>query len=169
MADASLLVVLDEARKKTLRVVDGITRKHALWTPPGERNHILWNTGHIYCMVERVTTAALTGITEVPESLPENWWTMFGWNSQPDQIDREAWPNPSEIVEQLYEQHHRLRHYLASIPEHELASAPDGKQASSESKTTRGLILHALHDESFHAGQIWLLRKLLVHHRQATR
>src|SRR5437868_3505521 len=43
MPDASLLLLLDEVRGKTLRILDAAPDGYALWAPAGLQNHILWH------------------------------------------------------------------------------------------------------------------------------
>jgi hypothetical protein len=38
---------LHQIRRRIIRSVDGITNEELLWIPPGFRNNILWNLGHI--------------------------------------------------------------------------------------------------------------------------
>ncbi len=48
MFDESLLLLLDEVRGKTLRLLQDVTGKDARWFPPGLHNHVLWHAGHSY-------------------------------------------------------------------------------------------------------------------------
>jgi hypothetical protein len=41
MPDKSLILILDEVRGKTLRLLDSVDEKHARWAPPGLQNSIL--------------------------------------------------------------------------------------------------------------------------------
>src|SRR4051812_37761162 len=79
MPDASLLLLLDEVRGKTLRILDATPDEYALWAPPGLQNHILWHAGHSYVVVESLAMRALRRQAEIPEG----WFEMFSWESRP--------------------------------------------------------------------------------------
>ena len=48
MTDNFLVMLLDEVRGKTMRVLRGVTEAQARWAPPGLHNSILWHAGHAY-------------------------------------------------------------------------------------------------------------------------
>lgn len=153
MSDRSLLLLLDEVRGKTLHLLQGLSEKAARWSPPGLHNHILWHAGHSYVLVESL---AMEAIGNKPE-IPDGWFEMFSWQSDPSQVAQDRWPPLAEVVAQLTEQHLRLRPMIERLPEEELSSPMPGRS----NRTVRYAILHGLHDEACHSGEIWLLRKLL--------
>jgi hypothetical protein len=153
MPDRSFLLLFDEVRGKTLRLLDGVTEEHARWAPPGLRNHILWHSGHCYVLVEWFTQRA---VDQRPE-IPKNWLPMFDWNSDPDKTPEERWQQFSSVANALKKQHYRLRHIIDGLTEEELTSPVP----SSPNHTVRYAILHGIHDEACHGGEIWLLRKLM--------
>jgi hypothetical protein len=59
MPDASLCLLLEEVRGKTLRILRAVPPEHALWAPPGLQNHITWHAGHCHFVVEWLTMAPL--------------------------------------------------------------------------------------------------------------
>ncbi len=152
MADQTLLMLFDEVRGKTLRLLEGVTNAQARWAPPGLANHIVWHAGHIYVVVEALTLEALGETVE----LPAGWHVMFSWQSRPADVPGERWPTLIEVVEALRSQHHRLRALVAALNAEQLAAPPAGAQEGS----LRHRIVHALHDEANHGGEIWLLRKM---------
>ena len=79
MPDQTLLLLLDEVRGKTLRVLDATPAEFALRAPPRLGNHILWYAGHSYVVVEALTMRALGR----PPENPEGWFEMFSWDSRP--------------------------------------------------------------------------------------
>jgi hypothetical protein len=90
---------------------------------------------------------------------PPGWWEMFGWDSRPASVPDSQWPRLAEVTEQLDKQHLWLREILSKLSNERLdAPAPEQPE-----KTVRYCIVHALHDEACHAGEIWLLRKMLLH------
>lgn len=152
VADQSLLMLFDEVRDKTLTVLQGVTREQALRAPPGLHNNILWHAAHCCVVVEWLIARAL----DRPPQLPHGWFEMFSWKARPAQIPADRWPSLEEVVGQLHGQRQRLRGVLAELGEERLsAGVPRRPQRS-----VRNLIIHALHDEACHAGEIWLLRKM---------
>jgi hypothetical protein len=153
MPDLSLLLLLDEVRGKTLRLLDGVTDQQARWTPPGLHNHILWHAGHSYVLVESLVMEC---VGKRPQ-LPEGWFEIFSWQSDPARVAGDRWPPLSEVVAELARQHQRLRQVVAGLSEDQLARP----MPASRGRSARYAIIHGLHDEACHSGEIWLLRKLL--------
>lgn len=159
MPDASLLTMFDEVRGKTLKLLE-FAPEEARWTPPGTDNCLLWHAGHIFCVVERMVTAAISGQPGVPASIPRGWWDVFGWDSRPQHVPAEAWPELSHVAGQLRAQHARLRQALAKLTEDQLCASLNLPGWGWSGAPVRRLIIHAFHDEACHSGEIWLLRKL---------
>jgi hypothetical protein len=159
VADASLLTMFDEVRGKTLRLVQ-VEPRQALWTPPGTSNLILWHAGHALCVVERLTLTALEGRDDEPPALPPGWWDLFGWDSTPATTPAAAWPELAAVVEQLREQHARLGRTFAEITPQTLDEPLDLPDYPWHGYSKRFILLHGIHDEACHGGEIWLLRKL---------
>jgi len=88
MFDQSLLLLLDEVRGKTLRLLQDVTGKDARWFPPGLHNHILWHAGHSYVLVESLAMEA----TGQQPDIPEGWFEMFSWKSDPARVAPDRWP-----------------------------------------------------------------------------
>jgi hypothetical protein len=82
---------------------------------------------------------------------------MFSWRSDPTHVAPDRWPPLTQVVAQLTEQHSRLRRVIEGLNDEQLSSPVPGKG----NRTVRFAILHGLHDEACHSGEIWLLRKLL--------
>jgi len=156
MSDRSLLLLLDEVRGKTLRLLQGVGEKEARWSPPGLHNHILWHAGHSYVLVESLTMEA---VGQQPQ-IPDGWFEIFSWRSDPARVAADRWPPLSKVVAQLTQQHLRLRQVVEGLSDEQLSSPMLGNR----NRTVRYAILHGLHDEACHSGEIWLLRKLLRFH-----
>ncbi len=152
MADASLILVLDEVRRKTLALLDGVTDEQARWAPRGMQNTILWHAGHCYILLEWLTMQSLG---RQPQA-PEGWFEMFSWDSRPASIPPDRWPDLAEVVERLGAQLPRMRDTLSDLTEEQLTQPAIGRTH----RSVRYHILHALHDEACHSGEIWLLRKM---------
>ncbi len=153
MPDQSLLLLLDEVRGKTLRLLHAVTDQEAHWPPPELHNHILWHAGHSFVLVESL---AMEAIGHQPE-IPEGWFEMFSWKSDPVRVAPDRWPPLAQVVAQLTEQHLHLRRVIAGLSDEQLSSPVPGKG----NRTVRSAILHGLHDEACHSGEVWLLRKLI--------
>ncbi len=153
MSDRSLLLLWDEVREKTLRLLQGVTDEEALWSPPGLHNHILWHAGHSYVLVESLI---MEGGGDKPV-IPDGWFDIFSWKSEPAHVPSDRWPLLSEVVAQLTHQNLRLRHVIGLLNEKQLS----GPMPGNVNRTVRYAIVHGLHDEACHSGEIWLLRKLI--------
>lgn len=160
MPDPSLLTMFDEVRGKTLRLIDGISQADALWTPDGTDNPILWHAGHIFCVVETLCAHALDPTDKIPATIPPGWFAAFGWGSKPETDSRESWPPIDQVAAHLRAQHTRLRETLSALTDAQLSAPPQ--------EPARLRILHALHDEALHGGEMKLLRKMREHARQTT-
>jgi hypothetical protein len=83
--------------------------------------------------------------------LPDGWFETFGWDSQPRTTT--DWPDISEVVAELRGQWPRLTAAISTLlPEqlNQLLGPPHDAT----------LLVHALHDEANHQGEMWLLRKM---------
>jgi hypothetical protein len=155
MPDATLLVLLDEVRGKTLRALQDVNAEQAGWAPAGLQNTILWHAGHSYILAEWLAMRRLRRPTQVPEG----WFEMFSWESRPAQVPADRWPPLAEVIAQLAAQHRRLRQAISEATEDELAATA----IDNSNRTIRSSIVHGLHDEACHCGEILLLRKLQSH------
>jgi len=152
MADESILLLLEEVRGKTRRLLDSVSEADARWAPPGLQNTILWHAGHAYLLLEWLTMKAL-GRTP---HLPEDWYELFSWDSHPASIPAAHWPTLAEVIVRLEEQHERMRQVFQRLSEQALSEpAADHPETS-----IRFAVVHALHDEACHCGEIHFLRKL---------
>jgi hypothetical protein len=152
MPDPSLLMLLDEVRGKTLEVLAGVTDRQARWAPTGLQNTILWHAGHSYVATECLTMEA---VGREPQ-LPAGWFETFSWESRPGKVSADRWPMLADVLAQLRAQHARLRAVIAELTEDQL----DSPLRERPDTSVRYRILHALHDEACHTGEIWLLRKM---------
>ena len=149
--DKTLALLATEVRGKTLWLVDGVGEEMARFTGPGLCNSILWHAGHVLVVIEHLAVAPATG---QPPALPEGWFEKFGWDSRPLTVT--DWPAASEVVAALREQLPRLTAAITNLSPEQLDQIVDPTQGS----TLRYDILHGLHDEANHQGELWLLRKM---------
>jgi hypothetical protein len=154
MSDQTLLTLLDEIRGKTLAVLEGVNEEESRWVPSGLQNSIRWHAGHCYIVVEWLCADAV-GIEPVA---PDGWFELFSWESRPQTVQADCWPALALIAEQLISQRERLLFTFSRLTEAQLDVALPARRHQS----VRREIVHALHDEACHCGEIWLLRKLLT-------
>ncbi len=152
MPDESLLLLAKEVRGKTLRILDSVTEHQALFAPPGLHNSILWHAGHSLIVVEHLGVSPATG---KPPIYPPDWFDKFSWESQPATVKQ--WPTLAEVKTKLIDQAERLTAAIQHLTERQL-SQNIGDPANPRS--LRLSILHGLHDEAGHQGEMWLLKKL---------
>jgi hypothetical protein len=151
--DETLVLLAKEIRRKTLKLIDGVSEEDARWAPEGTSNHLLWHAGHAYVLGETLGLAAIEGR---PGKYPHEWFESFSWKSLPRAVQK--WPTLAEVREALQKQDAEL---VAAIEK--LAPEQLGKNIGSAEKprTLRYSILHGLHDEANHQGEMYLLRKLI--------
>ena len=153
MADESLLLLATEVRGKTLRLLDGVTDGDmARFAAPGLNNSILWHAGHSLFVVEHLGLVPATGATA--HGYPAAWVEKFSANSTPATV--KDWPPLADVVAALREQLTRLTTVIGSLSGERLDRIVD----PARNRTLRYSILHGLHDEAGHQGEIWLLRKM---------
>ena len=152
MPDETLLTLAREVRGKTLRLLDGVPEDLAHFTA-GLSNSTLWHAGHALMLVEHLCITPATGR---PPEYPKGWFEMFGWDSRPATVAPKAWPPLAEVVRRLRGQLDRLVEAIESLPPERLNQVCD----PARNRTLRYSIVHGLHDEACHQGEIHLLRKL---------
>jgi DinB family protein len=152
MRDQSLLILIKDIRGKTLRILDNVTEDQARFAPPGLQNTILWHAGHALVVVEHLAASPASG---KPPAYPEDWFEKFNWKSQPATVKQ--WPTLADVKTKLIDQRDRLLAAVEKLTEQQLSQAPN---AADPSRILRWSIIHGLHDEANHQGEMWLLKKL---------
>jgi hypothetical protein len=94
-----------------------------------------------------------TGCSE----LPLGWAEAFGMGSRPD-LRGEPWPARDEILRLLREQLPRLVTVMDSLTDADL-EAPPRFSAGGDRRRLGECVLHGLHDEANHQGEMYLLLK----------
>jgi hypothetical protein len=151
MADETLVLLASEERGKTLRLLKGVSDQDARWAPQGLSNNILWHAGHSLWVVEHLGLAPATG---KPLQLPDGWKDLFAAGSKPTPAT--PWPPLAQVIDRLQEQLTRLTTTLRALSDDRLTQIID----PARNRTLRYSILHGLHDEAGHQGEIYLLKKL---------
>ena len=157
----TMLTLANEVRGKTLRLLEGVPADLARFTGPGLSNSTLWHAGHALMLVEHLCIIPAAG--GAPQ-YPAGWFDMFSWRSVPVAVPKDAWPPLTEVVERLREQLTRLRRVIEGLTPERLDRLTD----PSRNRTLRYSIVHGLHDEASHQGEIYLLRKLYAKQAAAT-
>ena len=140
-----------QVRGSTLQVFDSAKDDWLTWSPEGTSNHILWHAGHAVRLQDVLCVELLTGRSE----LPEGWAAMFRPGSQPNAINE--WPSRDAVGSLLRSQLGRVLEILQRTPEDILLQTPPKFR---DTRTTLGWIIHGLHDEAKHNGEMYLLSKL---------
>lgn len=156
MPDDTLTLLANEVRGKTLRLIDAVPEDAARFAPAGLSNSVLWHAGHALVIVEHLGVMPATGR---PAAYPPEWFDKFSAKSTPASVT--SWPKLAEVAAALRDQLGRLTAAIAGLSQADLERVVDPQR----NRTLRYSILHGLHDEAGHQGEIWLLRKL--HGRQA--
>lgn len=122
-------------------------------------NHALWFLGHLaiaddYC---RATIAP-----ERAHALPAEFQRLFGMGSQPV-ADPAAYPPVETVQAQTDAARGALLAAVAALSDEQLAAPPAGGQQGFLPASTAGALLFFAEHESFHLGQISLVRRALGH------
>ncbi len=152
MPDRCLLLLLEEVRAKTLRILKSVPAEHAQWAPAGLQNTILWHAGHAYVLVESIT---MNSLGRTPQ-IPDGWSELFSPGSHPALVPANRWPSLSEVIQHLEAQHKRLEKIISELSDDQLES----RWASNLRRCAQSAILHGLHDEACHCGEMHLLHKM---------
>ena len=151
MSAAALVELARQVRGETLRLLEAAPEAWLTWAPPGTSNHILWHAGHALWVGDVLIVEPITGASE----LPAGWAEKFGMDCRPVSQTRD-WPPRSAIHQLLSNQLTRLEQLLAVLPVDRLANPrPD-----LDSRSLVSEIVHGLHDEAKHQGEMHLLLKM---------
>ena len=152
MADETLNLLATEVRGKTLRLLEGVSDDMSRFAAPGLSNTVLWHAGHSLYVVELLGVMPATGAKE--PGYPADWSDKFRAGSVPETV--KTWPPLADVVNALRDQLQRLTNAIGSLSPQQLDEIVNPQKG----RTLRYSILHGLHDEAGHQGEIWLLRKM---------
>ncbi len=141
-----------QVRRDTVQILDAAQPSWLTYAPPGTSNHILWHAGHAVWLQDVLCLRLLAGASE----LPEGWSRTFGMNCRPVG-ETEDWPSRDEVRERLRSQLYRQLQLLAAVGDARLAEPADPDRGTA---TIAERIIHGLHDEAKHCGEMYLLLKL---------
>lgn len=146
-----LIELAKQVRGTTVDFLESVPDDWLLWAPPGTSNHITWHAGHAVWVQDCLCVEPLSGVSD----LPLGWSERFGMNCRPV-ADTHDWPERSELLHHL---HTQLSRILALFDEHSDGLGKIGQNQDGQWDLTRGVI-HGLHDEARHQGEMYLLMKL---------
>jgi hypothetical protein len=147
---ATLTELVRQVRSGTLEILAAADERWLTWAPPGTSNHILWHAGHALWLGDVLGVELITGQSE----LPPGWAETFGMDCRPVG-ETNRWPSRAEVDRLLRQQARRSIKLLGELPRERL-EIPGGDG----SRTLAGRILHGLHDEARHQGEMYLLWKM---------
>lgn len=147
---AALAELARQARTDTILILEETPERHLTWSPRGTRNHILWHAGHCVCVGDVLGVELLSGRSE----LPPGWNDLFAMGTDPG-FSRSNPPARRRLVDLLREQHRRLLELLAAATEADLT------RRVWERFMVADRIVHGLHDEARHSGEMYLLLKMI--------
>ncbi|GBD35625.1 hypothetical protein HRbin36_00738 [bacterium HR36] len=145
-----------QVRTRTRDILAAAKTEWLTWAPEGTSNHILWHAGHAVWLMDVLGVELLTGRSE----LPAGWAEKFGMRCRPPRLTSD-WPSRDTVDRLLAEQLLRFCQLLDSTPQDRLAVPSDTTQAR---YSLSGQILHGLHDEACHSGEMYLLLKMCRRH-----
>jgi len=140
-----------EVRQDTLQILVATQAAWLTWAPPQTANHILWHAGHALWLQDVMCVQPLGGSSE----LPAGWAERFGMNSFPAGIS--AWLARDEVQRLLEDQLQRMLTLLADVSAAQLSQPA---RSLGGRRSLAGWIIHGLHDEAKHSGEMYLLWKL---------
>jgi hypothetical protein len=153
MSDQSQLQELArQVRSDTLRVLLATEPPWLTWAPDGTSNHILWHAGHALWLQDSLCIAPITSHSE----LPDNWEITFGMNCRPVRQTNQ-WPDRNTMQQLLQQQ---FKRQIAIIGELSAVQLNQIHPRLSAQWTLAGWIMHGLHDEAKHCGEMYLLWKM---------
>jgi hypothetical protein len=143
-----------EVRERTIQLLEAARRSELTWAPPGTSNHILWHAGHALWLQDVLCVQLVTGKSE----LPPGWAEMVQMGSRPGSW-KKPWPARGELLEALAAQLPRLVQVITPLGGAQFDALPPHAHRG-DTRTLGECILHGLHDEASHQGEMYLLLKM---------
>ena len=149
---ATLQEMARQVRRDTLKILDAAEPNWLTYAPPGTSNHILWHAGHALWLQDVLCVQLLTGHDE----LPVGWSEKFGMDCRTVSQTKD-WPSRDELRELLQGQLRRVLQLMANTTNERLTQTADSSRGTA---TIADRIIHGLHDEAKHSGEMYLIFKL---------
>ncbi len=151
---AGLQHLANDVRNRTIQLLQAAAQHELTWVPGGTSNHLIWHAGHALWVQDVLCLKLITGSSE----LPGGWEEMFKMGSRPASWS-EPWPAKEELLVQLKAQLPRLVQRIGDLSEAELDRKPHFPHPG-DRRSLWESILHGLHDEAAHQGEMYLLLKM---------
>ena len=147
---STLLEMLKQIRGFTVQLLENTEPEWATWAPKGTSNHMIWHAGHAVWVEDLLCVQRLQGESYLVD---EAWSKKFGQHCDPvsEQTD---WPTIEEMKRVLLDQQTKLEELFNAMGPDQLVIDP------SNNRDLVGGMIHAMHDESKHQGEMYLLHKL---------
>lgn len=107
MQEQMLFQQMEFIRLRTLAALDATTEQQADEMPPGFRNSIRWNLGHILLSQENLLFSFVGENNR--KTLPPEYGELFGFNTSPDTWNTLTPPTLKELREKLEAQPQRMK------------------------------------------------------------
>ena len=145
---SALQELVRQVRDFTIELLAVDNRDMVLWSPAGTSNHMIWHAGHSLWVQDALCVEPLTGTSE----LPDGWARQFGQDGDPVAAQTD-WPNRTSVRDLLSKQQARLIELVGDMRDDQLVV-----DAGNPNDLVGGII-HGLHDEGRHQGEMYLLFK----------
>jgi len=150
----SIQELAKQVRAWTLRVLEKIDDDWYLYAPPGLCNHIAWHAGHSMWVNDDLCIQPVTGQSK----LPDGWAKTYGIGEDATPPSQTTdWLPRLEMMKLLEAQLEDILEAVGSCDESKLAGPAPGL---GDQWSLGGYIMHGLHDEAKHGGEMHLLRKI---------
>ena len=147
---AAIQELARQVRHCTIEFLRGARPEWLTWTPQGTSNHLLWHAGHALWVQDVLCLQPLTGRSE----LPREWSETFGMDCRPVKNTTD-WPSRDQLLQLLATQLGRIIVACSDADDQRLAQI-----VNDNGDTLASRIIHGLHDEAKHQGEMHLLIKM---------
>lgn len=147
---------IEFARGYTLKMLQNLTDDQWFVCSAAYPTHIAWQVGHLAMSEYGLTLFRQRGrVSEDLDLMSGKFRKLFLRGSTP-KTDRDAYPEPAEIVEVLHRVHRQMRD---EVPGFEPILDEEIGPPHAAFSTKFGALLFCSHHEFLHAGQIGMLRR----------
>lgn len=151
---------IEFARNYLMTLLEDLSDDDWFWTPDSFPTHIAWQVGHIAMSEYGLTLFQQRGRNrDVDAELMSGKFRKLFMRGTTPLMDRQAHPQPEEILDVLNRVHEQMRIEVPSFDGPAL-DEPLGPPTSAYG-TRYGALLFAGDHEMIHAGQIGMLRRLM--------
>lgn len=149
---------IEFTRKYTMSLLEDLADEDWYWSPQDFCTHIAWQVGHIAMSHYGLTLFRQRGRGENDSKLMSSKFRKLFMKGTEPKREREAYPDPQEILEVLERVRQQTHAEIASF-DGELDQPIDAPHAAFG--TRYGALLFVADHEMLHAGQIGMLRRLM--------